>query len=277
MVTLKEFLKGKLTEKQISQLKASYDVMGTIAVINSMPTGLKSKEKVIAKAIMELNKNVKTVAKKVGPTAGKERIRPVKVIVGEKKTETFYVENGNRFKFDINKVYFSPRLGSEHLRVAQRVMKNETVFDLFAGVGPYAIPAAKRGANVIAVDINKHATRYLELNAGMNKVSDKIRTFTGDCRKVIMKKEFKKKADRVIMNLPMHAGEFLDVAFYVAKKGANVHFYCFLHENDLFEGGITIIKAAAKKAKRKIKILNTKRCGQLSSRIWRVAIDFKVL
>lgn len=275
MTTLKEELKGKIPDKELEMVKKSFDVVGDVAVLE-IPDKLKKREKIIAEAVMTLYPCVKVAAKKMGPTSGVERIRKVKVILGEKRTETLYIENGCRYKLDINKVYFSPRLGSEHLRVAEQVKPKETVYDLFCGVGPYVVPCAKRCKKVFAVDINKDAIKYLAENVKLNKVMDKVEFAAGDCRKVAMKKEHKGKADRVIMNLPMHAGEFLDVAFFVAKKGAVVHLYCFLKDDELYDGGIKVIQAAAKKAKRKVKILNTKTCGQLAPRIWRCAIDFKV-
>lgn len=277
MTTLKEALAGKLTEEQISKLKASYDVIGDIAVMNSMPAGLKSKEKLIAKAIMDLNHHVKTVAKKIGPTSGVERIRKVKVVLGEKRTETTYIENGCIFRLDINKVYFSPRLGYERLRVINQVKKNEIVYDLFTGVGVFSVPIAKVAKKVVAIDINKNACKFLEENARINRVSDKIDIYCGDARKVIAKHKWKKVADRVIMNLPMHSGEFLDLAFRIAKKNAIVHFYFFLPQEKLFEGATDLIEKAAKKSKHKVKILNKRKCGQLAPWIWRVVIDFRVL
>jgi len=277
MATLKEALKGKLTEEQISNLKASYDIIGDMAVMNSMPVGLKSKEKLIAKAIMDLNHHIKTVVKKIGPTSGVERIRKVKVVLGEKRTDTTYIENGCKFRLDINKVYFSPRLGYERLRVIEQTKPNEVVYDLFAGIGPFAVPVSKRVKKVVAIDINKAACKFLEENARINRVSDKIDIYCGDARKVIAKKKWKKVADRVIMNLPMHAGEFLDLAFKIAKKNAIVHFYFFLPQEQLFDGATDLIEKAAKKAKRKIKVINKRKCGQLAPWIWRVAIDFKIL
>ena len=277
MATLKEALKGKLTEEQISNLKASYDIIGDIAVMNSMSKGMKNKEKLVAKTIMELNNHIKTVVKKIGPTSGVERIRKVRVVLGEKRTDTTYIENGCRFRLDINKTYFSPRLGYERLRVIEQVKKNEIVYDLFAGIGPFAIPIAKRAKKVVAIDINKNACKFLEENVRISRVSDKIDVYCGDARKVIAKHKWKKVADRVIMNLPMHAGQFLDLAFKIAKKNAIVHFYFFLPEEELFEGATKLIEKAAKKAKRKIRIINERKCGQLAPWIWRVAIDFKIL
>lgn len=273
---IKEILSKKLSKKELALVKSSFDVVGDIGIIE-IPRGLGKKEKIIAKELMKLHNNLRVVAKKIGPTAGVERVRPIKVILGEKRTTTIHKENGCRFKVDINKVYFSPRLGSEHLRVIQQVKKNELVFDPFAGIGPFAIPIAKKGVEVFASDINKNAINFLKENAKLNKVSDKITSIVGDARKVLKKSKYKNKADRVMMNLPMCAADFLDVAFYIAKKGAIVHFYCFLDEKDLYKKGINIIKKSAEKYKRKIKILNKKTCGQLAPRVWRVAIDFKVI
>ncbi|MCD6576182.1 MAG: class I SAM-dependent methyltransferase family protein [Nanoarchaeota archaeon] len=275
MATLKEILKGKLSKEELASVRRGFDIVGDIAQIE-IPPNIEKKEKIIADAIMKLHKNVKVVVKKIGPTSGEERVRPVKVIAGEKRTETIHVENGVRLKLDINKVYFSPRLGTEHLRVVNQIKKDEVVFDLFSGVGPYAIPAAKRAKKVVVIDINPHAIKYLKENAKLNKVEDKIEAYVGDCRKVVKKHRWKHRADRIIMNLPMHAWEFLDVAFYVAKPNAIVHCYFFLPEEELFKGAIKKIKDAEKKLRRKTRILRKRKCGQLAPRIWRVVVDFKI-
>ena len=275
MASLKEHLKGKLSNNELKFVRRGFDIIGDIAQIE-IPPELEKKEKIIAEAIMELHKNVKVVVKKVGPTSGEERIRPVKVIAGEKRTETIHIENGVRLKVDLNKVYFSPRLSTEHLRVSEQVKKDEVVFDLFAGVGPYAIPAAKKAKRVVAIDINKNAIKYLKENAKLNKVQDKIKAYVGDCRKVVKKHRWKQKANRIIMNLPMHASDFLDIAFYVAKPNAIVHCYFFLPEEELFKGAIKKIKDAEKKFGRKTRILRKRKCGQLAPRIWRVVVDFKI-
>ncbi len=275
MASLKDYLEGKLNENELKLVRRSFDIIGDIAQID-IPDELKNKEKLIAKAIMELHKNIKVVVKKVGPTSGEERVRPVKVIAGEKRTETIHIENGVRLKVDLNKVYFSPRLGTEHLRVVEQIKNNEIVFDLFAGVGPYAIPAAKRAKKVIAIDTNPYAIKYLKENAELNKVEDKIKAYVGDCRKIVKKYKWKQKADRVIMNLPMHASEFLDVAFYVAKPNAIVHCYFFLPEEELYKGAIKKIKNAEKEFGRKTRILRKRKCGQLAPRIWRTVVDFKI-
>lgn len=127
-------------------------------------------------------------------------------------------ENGVSFEFDFSRVYWNPRLSTEHQRVVQLVKRGDTVFDVFAGVGPFAIPAARLGANVLANDLNPESYRWLQHNCKLNKVESKVRTFNLDGRVFIkgpLKQELlallKGKANiHVVMNLPALALDFLD-------------------------------------------------------------------
>ena len=42
--------------------------------------------------------------------------------------------------------------------------------DVFAGVGPFAVPAAKKGCAVWANDLNPESMRYLNANVESNRV-----------------------------------------------------------------------------------------------------------
>lgn len=127
-------------------------------------------------------------------------------------------ENGMTYEFDFSRVYWNPRLSTEHQRVVQLVKRGDTVFDVFAGVGPFAIPAAHSGANVLANDLNPESYRWLQHNSKLNKVEKKVKTFNLDGRAFIqgpVKQELpallKGKASvHVVMNLPALALDFLD-------------------------------------------------------------------
>ena len=103
-MNVKDILKDKLDEDQLEQLRTSFDQIGEIAIIE-IPDELKSKEKMIAQAIMKVNKNIKTVCKKLGEREGDLRLREVKTIKG-RKTETIHKEHGCLFKLDVKKDYF---------------------------------------------------------------------------------------------------------------------------------------------------------------------------
>jgi tRNA (guanine37-N1)-methyltransferase len=47
----------------------------------------------------------------------------------------------------------------------------DVVADVFAGVGPFSVPAAKKGCAVLANDLNPDSYEYLQLNIRQNKVS----------------------------------------------------------------------------------------------------------
>jgi tRNA (guanine37-N1)-methyltransferase len=47
---------------------------------------------------------------------------------------------------------------------------NGQIGDVFAGVGPFAIPAAKNGVTVYANDLNPESYRWLQANKTLNKV-----------------------------------------------------------------------------------------------------------
>jgi len=97
------------------------------------------------------------------------------------------------------------------------------VADLFAGIGPFSITIAKRASPsaVYAVDINPAAIDYLKRNIKLNHVTGVV-PMLGDIRNVAGKLP---KADRLIMNLPHSAFDFLQVALGMARPGATVHFY----------------------------------------------------
>ncbi len=262
---LKELLKGKVPEEVIP---SAFDIVGDIAIFDSKDPKY---DKMIAEGILKLHKNVKVVAKR-GITEGIERIRPIEVIIGENRSETIHVENGFRFKLDLNKVFFNTRLQFERQRVISKVKEGEFVFDLFAGVGPFAIPIAKKGAKVVAIDINPYAVEYLKENIKLNKVpTENIQVFKGDCREVVNDhRDWWGKADRVIMNLPAKSEDFLDVAKKLVKKGTVIHFYWFCHESELWWK----VEEVIKKVFPKIKIIERRKIGERAPRVYKIVVDF---
>lgn len=248
-----------LTKKELEKYPlSSFDVIGDIAIVN-IPEELQKKAKKIGKIFLENIPNAKVVVDKFKSVSGKERIQKVKVIAGENRTETIHKENGFKFKLDLNKVYFTPRLNSERLRIANKVKKNEIVYDMFCGVGPFAIQAARKCKLVIANDINKHAIEYLKRNIGMNKI-DNLVAYNMDAKNMAKLTKKHGKADRIIMNHPSDSEKYLDIAGKIAKKSAVIHFYAFLEEGE-------------KKKFSGFKVKGIKKCGEYSATIDRVCFD----
>ena len=254
----------------------AFDIIGGIAIVE-IPKNTKEKEKIIAAKIVSQQKNIKSVYKRIGGHEGKLRLQKLKHILGEKRTVTTHKENNISLKLDVAKAYFSPRQASERKRVFLQIKKPETVLVMFSGVGPFTMSIAKNtpAASVYGVELNKIAHKYALENAKLNKVEAKVTSLYGDVRKIVPK--LNKKFDRIIMPLPKGAESFLSVAFAAAKKGAVIHFYDFEKEEDVPEKSAAKVAAAAMNVKKKIKILNIIKCGQLAPRAYRVCVDFKVI
>ena len=228
-----EALCGKLPRELLHQAPRSYDIIGDVAVVNDirLPREYWS---VFAEALRSVHRHVRVVLVKVGELRGDERVGGYEVAYGGPETETLHREHGCIFKVDITKAFYTPRLSGERLRVAQQVRQGETVVDMFAGVGPFSIIIAKQTpkARVYAVEKNPEAYRYLCENIRLNKVVDRVLPRLGDAGEILRRREFREIADRVVMNLPSKAFEFLDVAIHVAKERAVIHYYTFAERRE---------------------------------------------
>jgi tRNA (guanine37-N1)-methyltransferase len=270
---LKSSLTTKLSQNDLKFLRKSMDIIGNIAILE-IPTELEKKEKLIAKEVLQINKNIKTVLKK-GRHEGVYRVQRLGYLAGEKTKEAVYKENNVILKLDVEQVYFSPRLSSERKRIMQLIKKPEEVLVMFSGCGPYVCVIAKNtpAQRVDGVEINPAAHNYALQNILLNKLSN-AGVFLGDVKNIVSK--LNRKYDRIIMPLPKSAADYLDVAFSVSKKGTIIHFYDFQKEGE-FEKSAEKVRKACKLAGKKCKILGITKCGQSSPREFRVCVDFELV
>jgi tRNA (guanine37-N1)-methyltransferase len=234
--TLDQALQNKLPPDLLDSVPQAFDIIGDIVVID-IPPKLKDYQNIVGEAILETQKNVKTVLAKAGDISGIFRVRDYTFIAGEHRTNTVHREFGCQYYVDIAKAYFSPRLSHEHERVAALVEAGEVVADLFVGVGPFSVLIGKMcpEAKVYAVDLNPEAVELLKMNVRVNRVDSRVFPICADARE-IAKTELKGVADRVIMNLPETAIDFVDAACNVIKpEGGVVHFYGFVRQPDTIE------------------------------------------
>ncbi|MBP1921559.1 tRNA (guanine37-N1)-methyltransferase [Halorubrum alkaliphilum] len=217
----------------------SLERLGDIVIIDEDDDG---RAREIADAVMASDLPCATVLNRASPIEGDLRVRQWDVLAGN-GTETVHREYGHEFVLDVAEVYFSPRLATERHRVIEQVAAGESVVDMFAGVGPYAIPMAARGADVVACDLNGTAIEYLRENAERNGTSDRVTAIAGDVRETTG--EYAGSADRLVMNLPHSADEFLDTAVTLAGEDGLIHYYDIQHEDDPFGPGARAIRAAA--------------------------------
>lgn len=153
-------------------------------------------------------------------------------------------------------MYWNSRLHTEHDRLIQLFKPNEFVCDVFAGVGPFALPAAKRGSIVYANDLNPSSYEYMKENIKYNKINSGIFPYNMDGRAFIRQavKDLQatstnewKTFDHFVMNLPATAIEFLDAfrgLYHDQKDLFNtsaraklpmIHCHCFTKSTDAMQ------------------------------------------
>jgi tRNA (guanine37-N1)-methyltransferase len=251
--TLTQALEGKLPPSLLVSLPQAFDIIGDIVVID-IPQELKPHEAAIGQAILQTHRSVKTVLAKAGDIGGVFRIRDYMVIAGEPKTATIHREFGCQFYVDLARAYFSPRLSHEHMRVAELVGSGEVVADLFAGVGPFSVLIGKKqpSAKVYAVDLNPDAVELLKINVRVNRVVKNVFPIQADARE-IAQTQLRGAADRVIMNLPETAIDYVDAACNAIKpEGGIIHFYAFIRKPDTMENLKGRFSEAVEKSGRKV-------------------------
>lgn len=277
--TFVELMEGKLPPHLLASLPRALDVVGDIAIIE-IPHELEIYKNVIGDVVLKTHKTVRTVLAKAGAVSGPYRLRELHVIAGEPKTATIHKEYGCQYYVDLTKAYFSPRLSHEHNRVASQVGNSETVVDLFAGVGPFAILIAKtrESVKVYAVDANPDAVKFLRRNIRLNRVESKVCAILGDARQVADER-ISGVADRVIMNLPEKASGFVSVLCKALKPtGGIAHFYSFVSASNSIENMKKKFNDAVEKSGRKVEhILSAKLVRATAPYEWQAVLDAKVL
>ncbi len=268
-----------MTGKNSVSEQRAFNVLGNIAIVN-FPLDMKKSDKVkFAKKILEENKSVETVLEKSGKFKGRLRKQETKFVAGVKNKEVLYRENGCVFRFDVDETYFSPRLSNERKEVSKLIGKGDKVLVMCAGVGPYSIVIAKKShaEKVYSNEINRKANKYAKMNIERNKVKDKVALVPGDIKKVAPKlKDSGLKFDSIVMARPQLKDSFLDEAFMVSKRGTKVFYYDFCMEEEI-DSKVEMVKQKAKENKKKIRIFEVKKAGNIGPYKYRIRIDFKVL
>ncbi|MGD1837625.1 MAG: class I SAM-dependent methyltransferase [Nitrososphaeraceae archaeon] len=227
---LKRLLKNFLSEIELQQLYSSFDIIGDIIIIK-IPNKLEHKKELIANTLINNIKTVKTVFAQSSNVNGEYRVRDLEFLSGENKTTTEYKEHGCIFKLDVSKVYFSPRLSTERLRISKMINKNEIITNMFGGIGTYSIIIAKKNptCKIYNIDSNPTAYEFCKLNCKLNKVEDRVIPILGNAKQIIYN-YLQNVSTRVLMPLPETAHDYVDIAVTSLKnKTGLIHFFSHIH------------------------------------------------
>ena len=229
---LKTILKNVLPPEDISKLYSAFDIVGSIIILR-IPDSLNSRKHIIADTVLMNIKSAKSIFAQTSAVQGDYRLRNLEYLAGVNCTATEHREHGCRFKVDVSKTYFSPRLSTERMRIAKKIADNEIITNMFAGVGTYSILIAKsnKTCKVYSIDSNPIANELALVNTQLNKVRERVIPICGDAREVIAK-QLRGTSTRVLMPLPEKAKEFVDFAVMALKeKKGMIHYFAHIRAN----------------------------------------------
>jgi len=238
-----------LSKKNESPLPSSYQKIGNIVIIN-LKDDLEKYSKKIGKTVLENIPHTKTVCKRTKFITGKFRKPNIEVIAGDKNTETIHKEHGIKYKLDVAKVMFSKGNLNERQRLTDQVSENETIVDMFAGIGYFSLGLAKNSdaEKIYAIELNPVSYHYLWENIKLNEVQGKLVPIFGDCKKECEGlSNANVNADRIIMGLLPSPKDYLDSAMKIIKTEGIIHYHSTLGVDEPKEGLLFEINNVAMK------------------------------
>ncbi len=224
--SLQEALEALLPDFDPTNFPSSYDQIGHIAVIDIKDHNLPISNE-IGNAIMSSNSTIQTVYRKSSKVQGLYRLRPLELIAGEDVPVTTVKEHGIRIRVDVRHTYFSPRLATEHHRVANSLADGVEVLDLFGSLAPFSLHITRRlNAKCDTVDINPAVIPLIEESVRLNQLKGSI---TPHC---IDAMEFLDNSltlyDAILMNHPSDSLPYLAKALDNLKADGFLYLYIFV-------------------------------------------------
>jgi len=184
-------------------------------------------------------------------------------------------EHGCQFLIDVSKVMWSQGNKEERMRLTKQVKPNETIVDMFAGIGYFSIFIAKycKPKEIYAIDINPEALEFLRKNVWLNDVESRIEILQGDCRK--FSNLLESTADRIIMGYLFNTEKFLPYALKIAKNNAFIHLHRIVKVEEIEKLKKKII-GIGNKNKVNVKILRVNKVKSYAPKILHVVLDLRV-
>lgn len=232
---------------------SGFSTIGHIVHLN-LKDGLLPYKHIIGEILLDKVNNCQTVVNKTKIIDNIYRNFEMEILAGKNDLKTETKENGCRFELDFAEVYWNPRLNEEHGRIIDILQEGDILYDIFCGIGPFAIPAAKKNCEVLANDMNPACCRWLERNKVINKITNNLTIFNkpgdvfikedlkNDYLRRICDTKYKNSKYHITMNLPSASHTILpaflrlfqsnELSAVLKESLPVVHFYCFIHSKE---------------------------------------------
>ena len=210
---------------------------------------------------------VKTIVK-IDHIYGTKREPQMRVLYGE-DCETIHKENKCLFKLDVSKVMWSKGNVNERLRIAKLVEDNETVIDMFAGIGYFSIPIGvfANPKIVHSIEINPNSYHYLQENIRLNRLGN-VEAILGDCKDMVSDY----RGDRILMGYVKTTHHYLKTAIDSLNRNGIIHYHETVPEKLIETRPINRIRQVTD---RNVELLNIQKIKKYSPGVFHIVADVR--
>jgi len=262
------------SDEEVAAAPSSWAVVGSVVLVE---VGDVVDPEELGAALLAIHGEADTVLAREG-ISGTEREPSVRVIAGEGDTETVHREHGTIYAMDLARVMFSPGNKAERARMGDVVDTDQTVLDMFAGIGYFTLPMARAGSHVTAIERNPEAFSYLVENVVRNDVQRRVETYRADCRDVIdggTEGPEPFSFDRIVMGY-YDAHEFLDHALAALDSGGRLHMHEATPEELVPDRPLRRLREAATRADRSLADWDVREIKGYSEGVAHVVVDARI-
>ncbi len=177
-----------------------------------------------------------------------QRTPVIKMISGI-HTEVVQREDGIFYTMDPQKVMFSKGNKKERHLLSGIVNENETVLDMFAGIGYFSVPLSFRVKKIYSCEINPDSFHYLIMNMKLNGTRNLV-PMLGDSAELHMK-DF---ADRILMG-HFESFRYLKKAMSYLKREGTIHLHQLTNRGEMetvkerYEAQKNVVEVKVRKVK----------------------------
>lgn len=265
-------LEGALPDAALEALPEGWRLLGDVVLLD-VPEVLQPHAGEVAAAYGRALEAQAVVS--AGPgIAGPRRTPEGRELLWGDGAETVHREDGLAYHLDPTEVMFSAGNRSERRRMGEAEAGGEVVADLFAGLGYFAVPLARRAGarRVVAVDWNPQALSYLRRNAAANGVADRVEPVLADSRTL----GGPSWADRAVLGTLPDPSAALPAAAEVLRPGGTLHYHRTVEREEAPSPAPAEVRGAAAAAGLEAKLEATRAVKSVGPAAVHVVVDARV-
>jgi len=217
-----------------------------------------------------------------GEITGPERRPNTELLLGESSWVT-HREHGINYSFDVTKSMFSAGNLPERGRIGDLDCSEETILDLYAGIGYYTLPLLARAgaAHVHACEWSEDAVHALKHNLEANNVAERCTVHAGDNRVAVVDggsaAEVLGSCDRVMLGLLPSSEKGWPLALAALKpEGGWLHLHGNAPGGEEETWADSVLQQLAEIDERQVVLENLVKVKWYAPRIRHCVLDIKI-